>query len=236
MTKKRMGECVHCGAVGKLTRDHIPPRNLFATPPPNMLTVPSCEACNGGSSGDDEYFRMALTFRHDSGDHPQARKLAPSVVASLGRPQARGFLEALKRSRISIDVSSPGGIYLGRAPGFVADLSRLSRVAARLITGLFYHECKARLPDTHAAIAWQESGLQDVDPAILDQMRGWCARLQLQPATTIGQEVFSYWFERSPEDSFTSFWLMIFYNAVGFIGLTARRGKVPTSARRRSKK
>jgi 5-methylcytosine-specific restriction endonuclease McrA len=67
---KGSGTCVYCGKVGPTTDDHIPPKCLF--PPPIRHTlpkVPSCWTCNGGSSKDDEYFRLRIIARHDVGDH-----------------------------------------------------------------------------------------------------------------------------------------------------------------------
>jgi hypothetical protein len=47
--------CYLCGAQERLTRDHIPPRNLFPQPrPTNLITVDCCEVCNNGMNLSDE--------------------------------------------------------------------------------------------------------------------------------------------------------------------------------------
>src|SRR5262245_49333630 len=90
-----IGECVYCGKFRPLTDDHIPPRNLYPDPPPdNLITVPSCRPCNGGTSKDDEYFRLCLTRREDLKGHPARDAVWPAVLRSLGRPEARGFARA----------------------------------------------------------------------------------------------------------------------------------------------
>ena len=53
--------CVYCGAEAGDTKDHVPPKCLIRKPyPANLLTVPSCVACNGDSSKDEEYFRLMI--------------------------------------------------------------------------------------------------------------------------------------------------------------------------------
>jgi hypothetical protein len=52
--------CVYCGKKAT-TKDHVVPRCLLEKPyPPNLLTVPSCSACNEGYSKDEEYFLAVM--------------------------------------------------------------------------------------------------------------------------------------------------------------------------------
>jgi len=45
--KNKIGICVYCGKKLPLTKDHIPPKNLYSKPrPSNLITVPCCEKCN----------------------------------------------------------------------------------------------------------------------------------------------------------------------------------------------
>ena len=84
--------CVYCGSENNLTKDHIPPKSLFAKPlPDDLITVPSCRHCNRGASRDDEYFRMVLVQRRDVGGHPEAMQVLDRVVRSLQYPEARRF-------------------------------------------------------------------------------------------------------------------------------------------------
>jgi hypothetical protein len=59
--------CAYCGRRKSLTKDHIPPKSLFAVWPHDLITVPSCQACNGGAAKDDEYFRLVTAARALSG-------------------------------------------------------------------------------------------------------------------------------------------------------------------------
>lgn len=54
-----MKSCYLCGATENLTRDHIPPKNLFPSPKPNnLITVWCCKKCNEKFSLIDESFRV----------------------------------------------------------------------------------------------------------------------------------------------------------------------------------
>ena len=53
--------CYLCGSTQSITRDHVPPKNLFPKPrPSNLVTVPCCYKCNNRYSKEDEYFRLAV--------------------------------------------------------------------------------------------------------------------------------------------------------------------------------
>lgn len=51
--------CYICGSPANLTRDHIPPKNLFRKPLPNdLITVDCCMSCHESFTLDDEAFRV----------------------------------------------------------------------------------------------------------------------------------------------------------------------------------
>lgn len=62
LKKTDRGRCVLCGqTVAKLTREHVPPKSTYApVPKTELLTVPACQACNGGTSEADKAFGFAL--------------------------------------------------------------------------------------------------------------------------------------------------------------------------------
>ena len=68
-------QCIYCGSKAT-TRDHVPPRLLLTRPyPPNLLTVPSCKACNNDASIDEQYFLALIS--HISSSPALETKLAP---------------------------------------------------------------------------------------------------------------------------------------------------------------
>jgi hypothetical protein len=218
--KKRTGICVYCGRRRRLTRDHIPPKNLFPKPlPVDLITVPSCTECNNEAAKDDEYFRMVVVMREDAGRHLEAQRAWGTVFRSLQRPEAVGLKTSLLRSLRPVSLRSPSGLYLGYKPGYTVDLDRLNRVATRIVKGLFFHERGYRLPDTHRAF-----GL--VDPRLIPDEQGVkstatvLAALQTQQARTVGNGVFSYKFLFTEDESDSSVWLMSFYENLFAIGVT----------------
>lgn len=67
---RKIGQCALCGKTHPVTREHVPPKNLFLAPRPrNTITVPVCEQCNHGYHLDDEYFRVYIA----SGAEPGTR-------------------------------------------------------------------------------------------------------------------------------------------------------------------
>src|SRR5262245_58432042 len=57
-------KCYLCGAIENLTRDHVPPKSIFAPGTPNLITVPCCSKCNESNSMDDESFRNWVSAVH----------------------------------------------------------------------------------------------------------------------------------------------------------------------------
>ncbi len=120
MSKKKLqktGQCVYCGKIAPITDDHVPPQNLFAKPRPNnLIKVPSCKECHGENkqvSQDDEYFRLMLTLREDTYNHPDVGQILPTVFRSLRKPEKVGFTKSLQNSMREVNVRSPSGLYLG---------------------------------------------------------------------------------------------------------------------------
>jgi len=57
-----MKNCYLCGSTKGLTRDHIPPKNLFPSPKPtNLATVLCCKKCNEEYTLIDESFRVFVS-------------------------------------------------------------------------------------------------------------------------------------------------------------------------------
>jgi hypothetical protein len=80
--RKKIGQCVLCGKTLRVTREHVPPKNLFLAPrPTNTITVPVCGPCNHGYHRDDEYFRLYVASGAEPGTR-QSRLWNEKVVGS----------------------------------------------------------------------------------------------------------------------------------------------------------
>lgn len=66
--QRKIGKCVLCGETRPITREHVPPKNLFLAPrPKKTITVPVCEDCNHRYHLDDEYFRVYVAAGAEPG-------------------------------------------------------------------------------------------------------------------------------------------------------------------------
>ena len=214
--------CVYCGSrKRKLTKDHVPPKCLFAKPlPQDLITVPCCLQCNKGASKDDEYFRARLVAREDAGEHPEARKVQASVLRALQRPQARGFTKEFLGAAKKCYVVNVHGVIEPRVT-FDPGLQRIVRVASRIVRGLFWKEYGVRLPDNYETSSFNDSGMdrislsrdaQEIVDSVLEQ-----------GPKTVGRGVFKYWGIAVPEDKCTTAWLLLFYESVFFLCFTTQR-------------
>lgn len=107
MSKSKVGECVYCGKQGPVTRDHVPPKGIFAKPRPDLITVPSCKDCNQDASKDDQYFRDTFLLREDIEHHPDIQKILPSIKKSFSREQNEKFVKRFFSSIRPVDVVTP---------------------------------------------------------------------------------------------------------------------------------
>lgn len=212
--------CVYCGSKEELTDDHIPPKTLFPKPrPSNLITVRSCRNCNESASKDDEYFRLMISMRHNTGDHPAVKKILPSIYRSLQKPAKRGFQQALFNSMGEMDVVSDGGIYLGTTQGYDVNLSRLDRVATRITTGLFFHQFGTRLPSGFEVKTYAADGLDNLDGNIKTQVISIFDRVTRSEPLVFGDGVFAFWFQQIHGRDAMSAWVLVFYEHVGFLCL-----------------
>ena len=220
--KRKVGVCVYCGAKGPVSRDHIPPKSLFAQPRPRLITVPSCDACNNGADTDDEYFRMMLTMRSDVGDHPDAKQNLQSIFRALRKPEKQRHRDAFLADLQEVDIVTGAGLYLGKGGTYRVDHERLHRVVERTVKGLFYELRRRRLPDGYAAEAFVLSGFQNMSKDTSDPLRQMIREIGRSKAHVVGNNVLRYWMAPTPSDPCCTAWLLVFYGAVSFVCFTAR--------------
>lgn len=228
------GQCVYCGRILPITKDHVPPRSLFAsTRRYNLIKVPSCKECHGENkqvSQDDEYFRLMLTLRHDVADHPDAKEILPTVMRSLEKPDKIGFRNSLLKNLQKRDLMSRGGLYLGKAATLNVDLNRIYRVLERVIKGLFYHEKGYRLPDNYMVNIYSDSEMETLTEDARNKLKVDIIQpLASKTPHTVGNDVFSYRVAFTDVDPNTSAWVLIFYQNVFFLCVTLPMNISPSS-------
>lgn len=208
--------CAYCGIENAPTKDHIPPKSLFPKPRPHdLITVPSCFACNTRFQKDDDYFWLTLSIRAENSGNPAAEEASTRAISNLSRPQSGGFQRSFLASLGRVALHSPAGIYLGDHLGYRIEFARLNRVASRITKGMFCKIRNAPLAKGYVAMARAIEGFQNSGPD-LEQMISFVSR---EPVFTIGS-AFSYQSRFLDEDPNFSLWFFRIYNSTQFIGLT----------------
>jgi len=221
---KRMGECIYCRKFGEITDDHIPPTNLFPKPKPsNLITVPSCKKCNSESSKDDEYFRMVISMRHDTFEHPEVIKNRHKILRSFQRPNKKGLLNLLAKNLSTVDLYSQGGIYLGKTGACNVDMKRVNAVIKRITLGLFYKEKGRGLPDSYLPYVYC---ISDVKKLLQNPVKEILASTFQGKVISIGNEIFKYWYKTVSDEENCISLILSFYNRVNFFAFTLPKEKL----------
>ena len=224
--------CVYCGSAPATTHDHVPPKNLFPRPRPQLITVPSCAEHNKGAAKDDEYFRLSVVVNKDAAFHPAAHQSWQTTYRGLQRPQASGFKLAFLKSLEQAPVFSRGGLYLGETMTYAVDSKRQAQVVARTIRGLYYDQTGRILPDHHVLV--YPIAYLAKHKAIMGRLWSLGSRavtvLPLKPPRlTIGNGIFSCWWEELRGGSF-SVWLLDFFS-MSFVGFVIPKAHLPGGPR-----
>jgi hypothetical protein len=134
-------KCYLCGKTAKetpegwLTRDHVPPRNLFPEPrPSNLITIPCCNACNHESHKDDEYFRLAVSGYYNSNLVGKRIWEEKSVASTVKKRRLRKSVDAMAGSLKKIALITPDGVE--DAFEVTIEKAPVNRVLIRITKGL----------------------------------------------------------------------------------------------------
>lgn len=209
--------CAYCGAVGRVTPDHVPPENLFAAPRVGLITVPCCESCRQGTSLDDEYLRIALSRRDDSRAHPSLVALQPNIDRGLERTEAKGLAARIERETEAESYTTAGGLIVSGL-WLTPDFAKLARVMERITRGLYFREHQRRVPREYQLTIVAEPALPWIDNAL--------RHVRAKPPVVVGAgREFSYgWHSkrRAADDAEVAVWLLTFYQAVSFVVMVTK--------------
>ena len=204
-----------------MTKDHVPPKALFAPPRPHLLTVPACPDCHKKAARDDEYFVSRISLRHTTGQNPDAADARGRFVRSLKRPDKRGWRRAFYDTVKQAHVQTPAGIYLGKTGAFDVDLDRIARVGARIVRGLYYHQFRNPLSTETEVHAFPVDGLADLDEDGRKAVSAFASPVMAAPEQLVGdRQTFRYQFRAVPEEAEATAWLLTFYDSTECLAIT----------------
>jgi hypothetical protein len=197
--------CAYCDHPAT-TRDHVPSKQLFTPPLPNLITVPACDRCNNGASEDDEVFRNELSIM--AGSFGESAKAAERLRPAMrGIRRNRATLRRMVLGAKPVERYSMRGIYLGLGYAVPLVPGVQERVIKRIVRGLYWHHFRSRLAtDTHIEIVFIDKRKPHWEYA-LSALRP----LNLRHVLIGDGETFQYLYGQANDDSAFSVWLLIFF-------------------------
>jgi hypothetical protein len=193
--------------------------------------VPSCSTCNGGSSGDDEYFRLTVVANEKAGRHSAAHAVWDKAFRGLQRPEAAGFKFGFYQSVGHLDLVDEVAGTVRRVLAYPATGARHGRVVARVARGLYYRDTGRVLPNHHV-MGWPVDFLhqKERDPRkpLLDLARRMWSTVKDKPATEVGAGVLTYWWE--PFGGKYLAWFFVFYYGMAFFAMAIPKEQRPLPA------
>jgi hypothetical protein len=219
--------CVYCGSFGPLHMDHVPPENLFEPHAgSNLITVPCCRSCNSAASKDDQYFLVFIGLREGAKLKPEHDRIWQKVRRTLKRKEASKFRQNVTSKIRFVNPVTATGIILPPALSVPTDGLRVAETVNRFVKGLYFHEKRTRLPDTHLVISHDELALQNPPIERTKEISQFCnliTQVQTTPRKTVGT-VFAYHWASNPAQPANTIWLLDFFGGIRFFCITQPSG------------
>lgn len=130
--------CTFCPTGEGVTVDHTPPRSFFPSPPPpNLITVPCCEACRLQDQKTDRLIRNLFTSFIETESHPAvADHLADRRNKSFH--DDRSMVPNLVGMMKMAPVRDAAGNVITHAPAFDLADPRVQRFVERVARGTLF--------------------------------------------------------------------------------------------------
>jgi len=138
--RRRKEECYLCGKLpaetpeGKLTKDHLPPQNLFLKPhPPNLIYVRCCSRCNNAASEDDDHLRLAVSGYYNTSELGKRTWKEKVIGSTIRKGRLRQQVKAIGDSLEPIGLITPDGV----RDAFELEVERapMDRILTRMTRG-----------------------------------------------------------------------------------------------------
>jgi hypothetical protein len=199
--------CVLCGEREATTSDHIPPQGIYPKPRDNDIqfhTVPACEKCNGGTSKEDEEFKVAIGLG-TSINRNNDKRLINWIAGTITHNKRLGkhVLDNHQRVKFVEENGSEHSYVQIKFEHHAYDV-----VAKKIVRGLFWRQTGQVLPKGSKVWIRPSTALDD------KILKSFIDILQPQEDNQLNKNTFTYRCEVT--DSPNSFWSCTFFRTHTF--------------------
>ncbi len=204
-----------------VTDDHLPPRNIFPKPQPNdvnLITVPACSKCNGGSSRDDEEFKLYISLKSGM-EKSHCRKLHDSTKKTI-QHNSRLKNQLLENST-NLYLPNPETKLHEEVVVTQFEPKPILRVAERIIRGLYFKHFGQPLVSQAKCHIW----LNDmITPDNKADLLGFIEDMKISGTlVSVGtNDEFAYLYSGT-ECEFSTAWMLTFNKETYIFGLTEKQ-------------
>jgi hypothetical protein len=212
--------CAYCGGPEE-TRDHVPPKGIFAGLPKNQLiTVPSCWACNNGESKDDDYFRQAMVAMETIEGATVPAPVVETIQRAVRRAEKEGRrtpLHALARSARKVWFWAEGASSAQLKTAVDIEWPRVRRTALRIARGLYWHHREHCVPDDFEVTIYSEGERVHFDQEQQEYWDEMCMDTLRGTKIVVHPEAFMYAINKVDADPRIVTLVLVFYKKVIFL-------------------
>lgn len=203
--------CYLCGQPlsDPISRDHVPPKQLYAhevrkTHPTNLLTIPVHAACNKAYQHDEDYFAHTL-MPFARGSYAGDAFYKETIDKFHAKKNVRLAMKVLKEfERQPSGLVLPGGKVAKRFEG-----KRVSRVAWKIVRGLYFHHHGELLPIEGTSLV-SVTAPGEMPPEHFLLFTG----LADNPGRGQYPSVFDYRFQKFPDANDLHYWAMLLWDRI----------------------
>ena len=225
MPYRKNCKCVYCQLNPGNTKDHVPPKLIFAKPrPSNLITVNCCLDCNKTFGPDDEYLRAYIALRANC-QEKNKRQVSKKALRAFNRSPAfesQFFNDIRFAERVRADLS------VEFIPQTKFDEDRLERIMQRIVRGIIWDHSEILLPlNSHWCVLF-DHGFEAKRKSTINKEAA--KLLKDEERKEIG-ELFSYKFglvEGRQNESiwqlrfFTELWCLVYVNIEDVLAAAAK--------------